>query len=106
VCVLKASYASLQEQLQSLSETTDSERTGLKNEKDRWEGKAKGFMKTLEDRKKDFERAENVTNGLKTQVEGLRDELKASQKAFRDKMDMDKVCVCVCYFFNVYYVCY
>ena len=30
---------------------------------------------------------ESVCNGLKTQVESLREELKATQKAFRDKMD-------------------
>jgi hypothetical protein len=29
-----------------------------------------------------------VCNGLKTQVESLREELKATQKAFRDKMDL------------------
>ena len=33
------------------------------------------------------ERAGAVTTGLKNQIESLREELQASQKAFRDKMD-------------------
>ncbi|KAJ1421006.1 hypothetical protein B484DRAFT_481233 [Ochromonadaceae sp. CCMP2298] len=81
---LKASLAAVQEQLQLLSEQTDSERLSLKAEVGRWEAKSKGFQKALDDRKKDGERAENVTNGLKNQVESLREELKASQKAFRE----------------------
>ena len=85
---LKASLSALEGQLQSLSEQADSERSTLKAEATKWEGKVKGLQKELDARKKDGERAESVTSGLKNQVESLREELKASQKAFREKMDM------------------
>ena len=42
----------------------------------------------MDSKKKEAERVESVCNGLKTQVESLREELKATQKAFRDKMDL------------------
>ena len=42
----------------------------------------------MEAKKKEVERVDSVCNGLKTQVESLREELKATQKAFRDKMDL------------------
>ena len=42
----------------------------------------------MDSKKKETERVESVCNGLKTQVESLREELKATQKAFRDKMDL------------------
>jgi len=45
-------------------------------------------MKELEAKKKDSERVESVCNGLKNQVESLREELKATQKAYREKMDL------------------
>jgi predicted nucleic acid-binding Zn-ribbon protein len=85
---LKASLSTLQGKLQSMSEQADTERAALKADASKWEGKAKGLQKDLDARKKDNERAESVTSGLKNQVENLREELKASQKAFRDKMDM------------------
>lgn len=85
---LKASLSALEGQLQSLSEQADGERAGLKTEVAKWESKAKGLQKELDAKKKDGERQESVTSGLKNQVESLREELKASQKAFREKMDM------------------
>ncbi len=85
---LKASLSALEGQLQSLSEQADGERAGLKTEVAKWESKAKGLQKELDAKKKDSERQESVTSGLKNQVESLREELKASQKAFREKMDM------------------
>jgi len=88
--VLKGSLSEMESQMQNMSEQADSERTSLKTEITKWEGKARNLQKELENRKKDGERAESVTTGLKNQVESLREELKASQKAFRDKMDMDK----------------
>ena len=45
-------------------------------------------MKELEAKKKEGERVESVCNGLKNQVESLREELKATQKAYREKMDL------------------
>lgn len=46
------------------------------------------MQQELDTKKKDVERVDSVCNGLKTQVESLREELKATQKAFRDKMDL------------------
>lgn len=46
------------------------------------------LQQDLDSKKKEAERVESVCNGLKTQVESLREELKATQKAFRDKMDL------------------
>lgn len=87
---LKSCVSAVEAQLQNISEQADIERNALKNDITKWEGKAKNLQKELENRKKESERAESVTNGLKNQVESLREELKASQKAFRDKMDMSQ----------------
>lgn len=87
---LKASLSAVEGQLQSLSEQADGERNALRGEVSKWEGKARGLQKELEHRKKENERAESVTTGLKNQVESLREELKASQKAFLDKMGMSQ----------------
>ena len=46
------------------------------------------MQQDLDAKKKESERVESVCNGLKTQVESLREELKATQKAFREKMDI------------------
>jgi hypothetical protein len=46
------------------------------------------LQQELDGKKKEVERVDSVCNGLKTQVESLREELKATQKAFRDKMDL------------------
>ena len=87
---LKSSLSALEGQLQSLSEQADGERNTLRGEVSKWEGKARVLQKELENRKRENERAESVTTGLKNQVESLRDELKASQKAFLDKMGMSQ----------------
>lgn len=84
----KNSMMSLEGQLQTLTEQADAERAQLKKDVDKLDAKVKTLQKELDARKKESERAEGVTNGLKNQVESLREELKASQKAFRDKMDM------------------
>ena len=60
----------------------------LKTEMTRLELKYVSLQKDLESRKKEGERAEGVTNSLKNQVESLREELKATQKAYQEKMDI------------------
>lgn len=85
--VLRQSIDSLEQQMQSISDIADSEKTQLKTEKSALESKNKALMKDLDSRKKEFEKSESVSNSLKTQIEALREELKATQKAFRDKMD-------------------
>jgi hypothetical protein len=71
-----------------LSDAGSEERNQLKAEMTKLESKAKAIKAELEAKKKENERAESVQTGLKNQIEALREELKASQKAYRDKMDM------------------
>ena len=84
---LKAIISTLEGQITSLSETADGEKGTLKNQLTAAENKTKSLQKELENKKKDNERNESVCTSLKNQVESLREELKATQKAFRDKMD-------------------
>jgi predicted nucleic acid-binding Zn-ribbon protein len=86
---MKATIAGLEAQISQLSEQADGEKGSLRGEVQRLDAKSKALQKDLDAKKKDAERIEGVCNGLKTQVESLREELKASQKAFREKMDMD-----------------
>lgn len=51
------------------------------------------LQKDLESRKKEGERAEGVASSLKNQVESLREELKATQKAYQDKMDLSHAAI-------------
>jgi hypothetical protein len=85
---LKTTINELENQIQSLSDSNDAEKQSLKNEFSKLDTKYKSVLKDLDARKKENERNESVTNGLKTQIENLREELKASQKAFREKMDI------------------
>ena len=75
-------------QIQSLSDQSAAKNGALQGEVQKWEGKTKALMKELEAKKKESERTESVCNGLKNQVESLREELKATQKAYREKMDL------------------
>ena len=52
------------------------------------ESRCTSLQQDLEAKRKESERAEGICNGLKTQVENLREELKATQKAYQDKMEM------------------
>ena len=54
----------------------------------RLESKYTTLQKDLEAKKKESERSESVSTSLKNQVETLRDELKATQKAYQEKMEM------------------
>lgn len=85
---LKTTINELENQLHALSESNDAEKQTMKNEWTKLDTKYKNVLKELDAKKKETERNEVVTNGLKTQIENLREELKASQKAFREKMDI------------------
>ena len=87
VSELKATITTLEAQITSLSEMADGERGSLKTQLTAAENKTKSLQKELDAKKKESERVEGVCTSLKNQVESLRDELKATQKAFRDKMD-------------------
>lgn len=65
----------------------------LKTELTRLELKYVSLQKDLESRKKEGERAEGVASSLKNQVESLREELKATQKAYQDKMDLSHAAI-------------
>ena len=65
----------------------------LKTEMTRLELKYVSLQKDLETRKKEGERAEGVASSLKNQVESLREELKATQKAYQDKMDLSHAAI-------------
>ena len=54
----------------------------------RLETKYSALQKDLELKKKESERADSVCSSLKNQVETLRDELKATQKAYQEKMEI------------------
>ena len=54
----------------------------------RLETKYSALQKDLELKKKESERADSVCSSLKNQVESLRDELKATQKAYQEKMEL------------------
>ena len=85
---LKLLLAQLENQLANLSENADSAKQALEKEHAKVKEKVKGLKLELDAKKKEGEGAQSVIAGLKSQIESLRDELKASQKAFRDKMDM------------------
>ena len=85
---LRLLLAQLENQLESLSSNADSEKKALKEDFLKSQERVKGLKLELDAKKKEGEGAQGVITGLKSQIESLRDELKASQKAFRDKMDM------------------
>lgn len=85
---LRRTKTELESQMAALSAQTDGERGTLRGEVSKLEGRCTSLQQDLEAKKKEGERAEGVSNGLKAQVEALREELKATQKAYQDKMDM------------------
>ena len=90
VDVLKTTIAGLESQLDEVSKASDGEKGLLKAEMSKLESKATSLQKELEARKKESERSESVCTSLKNQVESLREELKSSQLAFREKMESSK----------------
>jgi hypothetical protein len=85
---LKLLLAQLENQLANLTENADSAKQALEKEHAKVKEKVKSLKLELDAKKKEGEGAQGVIAGLKSQIESLREELKASQKAFRDKMDM------------------
>ena len=87
---LKGSISGLESQLQAVSEQAETDKANLRGEVSKLDAKSKALQKELDAKKLENERASSVTTGLKNQVESLREELQASQKAFREKMDMSQ----------------
>ena len=85
---LKLVIAQLENQMESLSANADSEKTAREKELTKSQERFKSLKQELDAKKKEGEGAQGVITGLKGQIDSLREELKASQKAFRDKMDM------------------
>lgn len=85
---LKTQIIELETQILGLQESSTGEKTQLKAEFTKLEAKYKTMQKEYELKKIDFERVEQVTTSLKNQIENLREELKASQKAYREKLDI------------------
>eukprot|EP01041_Mallomonas_annulata_P004098 gene4098-8148_t len=84
---LKQNLQQLTNQLQDLSDQADGDKSTLRTEMTKLESKTKALQIDLDTKIRENARSETVCTSLKTQVENLRDELKASQKAFRDKME-------------------
>ena len=85
---LKLIVAQLENQLENLTTNADNEKAALQKDFVKAQERAKTLKAELDAKKKEGEGAQGVIAGLKSQIESLREELKASQKAFRDKMDM------------------
>ncbi len=86
---LKQTIDELTQQLASQSDSSQQEKEKMKNDYMKLEAKYKALSKEFDSKKGDNERYESITNSLKNQIENLREELKASQKAFREKMDIN-----------------
>lgn len=74
--------------MQACAEQAEQDKAALRNELAKLDSKHKALVKEMEARRKEGERAESMTAGLKNQIEALRDELKSAQRAFREKMDI------------------
>ena len=85
---LKLIVAQLENQIENLSANADSEKAAREKELTKSLERVKSLKQELDAKKKEGEGAQGVITGLKSQIDSLREELKASQKAFRDKMDM------------------
>lgn len=84
---LKQTMAKLTGQMQEIADSADGEKTSLRGELSRLLTFSSSLKGELEAKTREGERAESICTGLKSQVESLREELKATQKAFREKMD-------------------
>ena len=79
---------SLSIQMSTLSSQSDGEKGTMRGEMNKLESRCTSLQQDLEAKRKEGERTEGICSGLKTQVENLREELKATQKAYQDKMEM------------------
>lgn len=86
---LKQTIDELTQQLANQSDTNQQEKEKMKADYQKLESKYKALSKEFDSKKGDNERYESITNSLKNQIENLREELKASQKAFREKLDLN-----------------
>eukprot|EP00605_Chrysophyceae_sp_TOSAG23-4_P001977 GSChrysophyteH1.ASY1.ANO1.2191.1 assembled CDS len=85
---LKLLLAQMENQLANLTDNAENAKQTLEKEYAKAKEKVKNLKLELDAKRKEGEGAQGVISGLKSQIESLREELKASQKAFRDKMDM------------------
>ena len=74
--------------MSTLSSQSDGEKGTMRGEMNKLESRCTSLQQDLEAKRKEGERTEGICSGLKTQVENLREELKATQKAYQDKMEM------------------
>jgi uncharacterized coiled-coil protein SlyX len=80
---LKKSIENLTFKMCSLSDQSVGEKGVLQVEMNKLETKYANMQKDFEQKKKEGERAEGVQDSLKSQVESLREELKANQRAYQ-----------------------
>lgn len=87
ISALKVSIKTLETQIEALSAASDGDKQKLKGEISTLESKSKALKQEIDAKKKDLDKAESVSTGLKNQVESLREELKAAHKAYLEKME-------------------
>lgn len=84
---LKSTLQILESQLNQLQSNGEGEKASLSNEIKGLKENIRNITKELEQKKSEMERSESIINGLKIQVEALREELAATQRANREKLD-------------------
>ncbi len=86
--VAKNAAKVLQNQVQQLLDQAMGDKEQWKIDAMKWESRTRAMNQEMDLKKKECDKSENVQVGLKSQVESLREELKATQKAYMDKMNM------------------
>lgn len=85
---LRVVIAQLEAEIANLSENADSEKATLQKDFAKVSEKYKAAKTELEAKKREGEMAQSTISGLKTQIDDLREELKSTQRAYKEKMDM------------------
>ncbi len=85
---LRVTIAQLESEIANLSENADSLKATLQKDYAKVQEKYKMVKTELEAKKREGEMAQSTISGLKTQIDDLREELKSTQRAYKEKMDM------------------
>ena len=85
---MKVLIAQLESEIANLSENADSEKASLQKDYQKVQEKYKSLKVEFEAKRRDGELAQGTISGLKNQIDDLREELKSTQKAYKEKMDM------------------
>jgi predicted nucleic acid-binding Zn-ribbon protein len=85
---LRVMIAQLESEISNLSENADSEKATLQKDYAKVTEKYKNLKVEMEAKKREGEMAQSTISGLKTQIDDLREELKSTQRAYKEKMDM------------------